>query len=193
VAVRFGNVMDSAGSVIPTFRKQVRSGGPVTVTHPDVRRYFMTIPEASQLVLEAGAMGKSGEILVLEMGEQVPILDLAVALIKQTGLKPYEEMPISFTGLRPGEKLFEELEVGGEEMTKTRHPRIYVGKLAQMPSERVQWALAHLEMAAYQEDDVKIRQTLSELLPEARLELVPSLRKKVSSPETKGGGGPHAA
>jgi FlaA1/EpsC-like NDP-sugar epimerase len=193
VAVRFGNVMDSAGSVIPTFRQQVRSGGPVTVTHPDIKRYFMTIPEASQLVLEAGAMGQSGEILVLEMGEQVPILDLAVALIKQTGLKPYDEMPIMFTGLRPGEKLFEEIEMRGEEMTKTRNPRIYIGKLANVPSDRLQWALAELEMAACQEDDRRIRQILSEFLPEARLEMAPSQRRKGRVPGRKGGEGPRVA
>jgi FlaA1/EpsC-like NDP-sugar epimerase len=193
VAVRFGNVMDSAGSVIPYFREQVSQGGPVTVTHPEIKRYFMTIPEASQLVLEAGAMGRSGEILVLEMGEQVPILDLAVALIKQMGLKPYEEMPITFSGLRPGEKLFEELENGGEEMAKTRHPKIYIGKLTPLPSERIHWVLARLERAAHEGDDQGIRRILSEFLPEARLEMVPSLRTKATAPETKGGGDPHAA
>lgn len=193
VAVRFGNVMDSAGSVIPFFRDQVRQGGPVTVTHPEIKRYFMTIPEASQLVLEAGAMGLSGEILVLEMGEQVAILDMAVALVKQMGLKPYEEMPIIFTGLRPGEKLFEELEAIGEEMTKTRNPRIYTGKLAQVPSEQVHWVLARLERAANEEDDQAIRRILSEFLPEARLEIVPSLRRKASAPETIREKGPPAA
>ncbi len=193
VAVRFGNVMDSAGSVIPTFREQVSRGGPVTVTHPEIKRYFMTIPEASQLVLEAGAMGRSGEILVLEMGQQVPILDLAVAMIKQMGLKPYEEMPITFTGLRPGEKLFEELGMKGEELAKTRHPRIHIGKLSPVPSERIGWALDRLEQAAHDGDDQGIRRILSDFLPEARLETVPILRRKTSSPEMKGGGGPHAA
>jgi FlaA1/EpsC-like NDP-sugar epimerase len=193
IVVRFGNVMDSAGSVIPTFREQVSQGGPVTVTHPEVRRYFMTIPEASQLVLEAGARGRSGEILFLEMGEQVLILDLAVALIKQMGLKPYEEMPIQFTGLRPGEKLFEELEVSGEEFDRTAHPRIFIGKLAQPPSEQVHWALSRLEKAALDGDDHGIRKILTEFLPEARLEMAPVLRAKVAARKTTAEKGPPAA
>ena len=127
------------------------------------------------------------------MGEQVPVLELAVALVKQMGLKPYEEMPIAFTGLRPGEKLFEELEMSGEELGGTRHPRIYVGKLAQVPSERVSWALARLEKAADEGDDHSIRLILSEFLPEARLEMVPKLKVQASVPEKSGGRGPHAA
>jgi len=193
VAVRFGNVMDSAGSVIPTFREQVQRGGPVTVTHPEVKRFFMTIPEASQLVLQAGAMGMSGEILVLEMGTPVPVLDLAVAVIKQMGLKPYEEMPIAFTGLRPGEKLCEELEMSGEGFVRTRHPKIHIGKLVPVPSEKVRAALARLEAAAHEGDGHRIRMILSEVLPEAKLEIVPSLRVKSNVQEKKGGGGPHAA
>ncbi len=133
LAVRFGNVVGSAGSVVPIFREQIRRGGPVTVTHPEMRRYFMTIPEAAQLVLQAGAIGEGGEIFILDMGEPVRILDLAEEMITLTGLRPYVDMDIVFTGLRPGEKLFEELELAGEQIAKTRHPKIFIGKLAAYP------------------------------------------------------------
>ena len=163
VAVRFGNVIGSAGSVIPVFREQIRAGGPVTVTHSEMRRYFMTIPEAAQLVLQAGAMGMGGEIFVLEMGEQVRILDLAEAMIKMTGLEPYEEMGIVFTGLRPGEKLFEELELDGEAMTLTRHPKILVGNLEPYPRERVSRALTEFESLARVGTSLDIRMALAAL------------------------------
>jgi FlaA1/EpsC-like NDP-sugar epimerase len=169
VAVRFGNVIGSAGSVVPIFREQIRRGGPVTVTHPDMRRYFMTIPEASQLVLQAGAMGEGGEIFILDMGEPVRILDLAVAMITLSGLKPFEEMDIVFTGLRPGEKLHEELELFGEGITKTRHPKIYIGKIAAYPSEEMEAALVRLERLALEAKQDDIRAFLNSLLPEATL------------------------
>jgi FlaA1/EpsC-like NDP-sugar epimerase len=169
VAVRFGNVIGSAGSVVPIFREQIRRGGPVTVTHPDMRRYFMTIPEAAQLVLQAGAMGEGGEIFILDMGEPVRILDLAVAMITLTGLKPFEEMDIVFTGLRPGEKLHEELELFGEEIAKTRHPKIFVGKLTPYPPEEVERALARLAELARTGRSDAIRLFLNSYLPEARL------------------------
>ena len=169
LAVRFGNVMGSVGSVIPIFREQIRRGGPVTVTHPEMKRYFMTIPEATQLVLQAGAMGEGGEIFVLDMGEPVRILDIAEQMIALSGLTPHEDMDIVFTGLRPGEKLFEELEMTDEKMEKTRHPRIFIGHLAAYPHEAVASAIGDLERLAREGRGDAIRERLSALLPESRL------------------------
>jgi FlaA1/EpsC-like NDP-sugar epimerase len=129
VAVRFGNVLGSTGSVIPIFKAQIASGGPVKVTHPEMKRYFMTIPEASQLVMQASAMGKSGEILLLDMGAPVRISDLAVELIKLSGFEPHVDIKIIYTGVRQGEKLFEELAFDAEQMSKTGHEKVFVGKL----------------------------------------------------------------
>jgi FlaA1/EpsC-like NDP-sugar epimerase len=169
VAVRFGNVLGSAGSVVPIFHDQIKRGGPVTVTHPDMLRYFMTIPEASQLVLQAGAMGKGGEIFILDMGEPVRILDLAKDMITLSGLKPFEDIDIVFTGVRPGEKLFEELETAGENIAKTRHPKIFIGKISGYPPDRIERALERLcELAAEGNED-SIRVFLNDFLPEARL------------------------
>lgn len=128
-AVRFGNVIDSSGSVVPIFRRQIAAGGPVTVTHPEMRRFFMTIPEASQLVMQAGAIGKGGEVFVLDMGAPVKILDLAREMIRREGLEPDRDIQIRFSGVRPGEKLYEELARDDEETVRTSHEKIRVWQL----------------------------------------------------------------
>jgi FlaA1/EpsC-like NDP-sugar epimerase len=167
VTVRFGNVLGSAGSVIPIFREQIAAGGPVTVTHPEMQRYFMTIPEASQLVLQAGAMGDGGEIFILDMGEPVRIADLARDLITLSGLTPGVDIDIKFTGMRPGEKLFEELSVDDENAEKTRHPKIFVGKFRPYQWEALQRQLRDL-LAVADERPQDVRKKFAEIVPEYR-------------------------
>lgn len=182
VAVRFGNVIGSAGSVIPIFREQIRKGGPVTVTHPEMVRYFMTIPEAVQLVLQAGAMGEGGEIFILDMGEPVSILELAKDTITLSGFKPYEDIDIIFTGVRPGEKLFEELQTDGEYVAKTRHPKIFIGKIAAYPEEKVRHALERLTMLSGDGEGHQLRAFLRELLPEASLKMAEEVAPSAVNP-----------
>jgi FlaA1/EpsC-like NDP-sugar epimerase len=169
VAVRFGNVLGSAGSVVPIFREQIRKGEPITVTHPDMTRYFMTIPEASQLVLQAGALGKGGEIFILDMGQPVKILDLAEDMVRLSGLEPYEDIDIVFTGIRSGEKLFEELEITGENLLKTEHPKIFIGKIAAYDSEAVGRIVASFQQAVIDSDESTIRALFNRFLPEASI------------------------
>ena len=170
VAVRFGNVLGSAGSVVPIFREQIRKGEAITVTDKEMTRYFMTIPEASQLVLQAGALGTGGEIFILDMGEPVKILDLAEDMIRLSGLTPYEDIDIVFTGVRKGEKLFEELEITGENLDKTNHPKIFIGKIATYSDDEVERILTSFRAAVADSDDARVRHLFNEFVPEARVE-----------------------
>ncbi len=187
VAVRFGNVLGSAGSVIPTFKAQIAAGGPVTVTHPEMKRYFMTIPEACQLVMQSAVMGTSGEILVLDMGESVRIVDLARDLIRLSGLEPGIDIQIAFSGIREGEKLFEELGFDQEKMSKTRHPKIYVGKLSPYPWNEV---LAHLQRLALVTGALnaeQVRVALKSVVPEMQEDARRSVSPESFPPESTQG------
>jgi len=168
VTVRFGNVLDSEGSVVPIFKKQIAEGGPVTITDAKMKRYFMTIPEASQLILQAAAMGKGGEIFVLDMGEPIKIVALAKTLITLSGFRPGEEIEMVFTGPRAGEKLFEELSIEGEDMQRTRHPKISIWKNIPMDRDSLRVGINELVNIAKAQNHSQIVQKIKELVPEYR-------------------------
>lgn len=172
--VRFGNVLGSAGSVIPKFEQQIKKGGPLTVTHPEITRFFMTIPEASQLVLQASSMGQGGEIFILDMGQPVRIVDLARDLIRLYGCTE-EQIRIDFTGLRPGEKLYEELLADDETTTRTPHPKLRIARAREVPNRFLDELLPWLTQRRVLADD-EVRRDLRRWVPEYQSPAAPTLK-----------------
>lgn len=166
ITTRFGNVLGSNGSVIPHFKKQIEKGGPVTITHPDIVRYFMTIPEACELVLQAGTMGKGGEIFVFDMGEPVKIKDLAIKMIKLSGFEPEIDIKLKYTGLRPGEKLYEELLSDGTKNLPTPHEKIMVSMDPHMEFEEIECLANRITKAALRRDQIEVVKLLKKMVPE---------------------------
>lgn len=166
ITTRFGNVLGSNGSVVPRFRAQIENGGPVTVTHPDITRYFMTIPEACSLVLEAGSMGTGGEIFIFDMGKPVQICKMAEKMIRLAGYVPYKEVDIQFTGLRPGEKLYEELLNDGENVQPTHHPKILISKVIEYDKLELDRSLKEMDKTLEENDNFEIVKSLKNLVPE---------------------------
>ncbi len=166
ITVRFGNVLGSSGSVVPLFQEQIAHGGPVTVTHPEISRYFMTIPEACQLILQAGVIGRGGEIFVLDMGEPVRIAYLAEQLIRLSGRNPGEDIEIVYTGLRPGEKLYEELFHDAEQLAGTSHPKILLAHCRQMDREALEQTFDAMQQSCERGDEAALREFLVKLVPE---------------------------
>jgi FlaA1/EpsC-like NDP-sugar epimerase len=164
--VRFGNVVGSVGSVVPLFRKQIERGGPITVTDPEVTRYFMTIPESCQLILQAGAMGSGGEVFILKMGTQIKIDDMARDLIRLSGLEPDVDIEIKYTGLRPGEKLYEELIIEGEGIIPTTHEKIVMLKGLECNLQLLNGSINQLAESAEEQNKEEIVAKLKEIVPE---------------------------
>lgn len=170
ITVRFGNVLGSAGSVIPLFRKQIAAGGPVTVTHREIERYFMTIPEACQLIMQASVIGKGGEIFVLDMGEPVKISFLAEQMIKLSGKTPGEDITIRYTGLRPGEKMYEELFHDSEQLESTEHEKILLSRHRVVEWDKLEVLMGKIESACEKYSEIELLQSIEDLVPENRLE-----------------------
>jgi FlaA1/EpsC-like NDP-sugar epimerase len=174
MAVRFGNVLGSSGSVIPIFQEQIKKGGPVTVTDPDMERYFMSIPEASQLILQAGSLGIGGEVFILDMGEPIKIIDIANELIRLSGYEPELDIPIEFTGTRPGEKKIEELSLPTEQLDKTKHDKIFVLNDPEIKIETLASIISgikELENGLSGRTANQVRSILSTILPEYKPDL----------------------
>lgn len=166
VTTRFGNVLGSNGSVIPLFKKQIEKGGPITVTHPEITRYFMTIPEACQLVLEAGAMGRGGEIFIFDMGKSVKVVDLAKKMIQLAGLQPNKDIEVVFTGLREGEKLYEELLADQENTMPTHHKKIMIAKVGEADYSKIASYINLLSELMYDKNELKMVALMKEIVPE---------------------------
>ncbi|HJQ10049.1 MAG TPA: nucleoside-diphosphate sugar epimerase/dehydratase, partial [Gemmatimonadaceae bacterium] len=181
VAVRFGNVLGSRGSVVPTFLRQIREGGPVTVTHPEMQRYFMTIPEAVQLVLQAGALGNGGEVFLLDMGEPVKVVDLASDLIRLSGYAVGTDIEIRFTGIRPGEKLYEEMFFGGEHVLPTEHPKVLRARNGLLSEGIYRRITALIHAAEGCESDDVLRTSLRELVPDFHVHSSPTAATSTES------------
>ncbi len=186
ITVRFGNVVGSVGSVIPLFKKQIEKGGPVTVTHPDITRFFMTIPEASQLILQAGSMGNGGEIYILDMGVPIKIADMAEDLIRLSGFEPYDDIDIKFVGLRPGEKLYEELITEGEGIVNTEHEKIMVLKGSVCELNILNGRLERMRRLMEEQDGDGIRTALKEVLPEYAEQAELAEKNRGQRPEVRG-------
>ena len=174
MAVRFGNVLGSSGSVIPIFQEQIKNGGPVTITDPDMERYFMSIPEASQLILQAGSLGHGGEVFILDMGDPIKIIDIANELIRLSGYEPELDIPITFTGTRPGEKKIEELSLPSEQLDKTKHEKIFVLNDPDITNETLSniiIGIKKLEDGLSGRTPNQVRSILSSILPEYKPDL----------------------